>query len=395
MSMRILIIGGGVGGLYTAYYLLKKGVREDELTVISRERPYTRHRLAEVLRDSSDIHRTYLRIYDLLKRSGINIILGDVIDVRPGNREAIIDWGKAYYDRLVLATGGKPFTPEIPGVGLDNVLPFYSLSSLKNLISLRRGLKIAVIGAGFVGLTVASALHLRGHRVIVYEMMPYVLPLVLDSEPAKYVEDYLRVRGLTIEVGERLKELIGVRRVGAVRTYREVRSVDLVVLATGVRPLNDLALRMGLETSGGAVRIDRGARTGMEGIYALGDVALSHDYITGKEVYRPLGFIAAHYAKVAASNIAGGSAETQGVIPTIYESLLGLNVIRVGLSGREAGSLGLSPEVSCSKEGSRVECYVRGKGKDPLGYELVSTDFVRRNRAWDTYLNIKEAFRRD
>ncbi len=393
--MKTVIIGGGVGGLYAAYYLIKEGVGENDITVVSRERPYTRHRLSEILRDASGISNAYLKIYEFLKRSGINAIQDEAIDVRPEPSEVVLKGGKVNYDNLIIATGGKPFKPPIQGIELRNVLPFYGISSLNELTSLRRKLKIAVVGAGLVGLTAASALHLRGHEVVIYEMLPQVLSEILDLEPATYVVKYLREHGLRIKLNEEVKELKGGKRVKAVRTSLGVRYVDLVVLAVGVRPLNDLALKAGLETFKEAVRVNRRALTSREGIYALGDVALSHDYITGKEVYRPLGFIAAHYAKIAASNIAGKLQRTQGVIPTIYESVMGLNVIRVGLSCREAQHLGLSPDVRCSKESSRIECYVIGKGKVPLGYELVALNFVRRNRAWDTYLDIEETFRRN
>ena len=392
--MKIVIIGGGVGGLYTAYYLLKEGAEGGNITVLSKEKPYTRHRLSEILRYSSGIHHAYLRIYELLKKKGINIVFDEAIDVRPKSKEVILKEGRLVYDDLVIATGGKPFKPPIPGMELSNVVSFYDIDSLKELDSLRRKLKIAVVGAGLVGLTAAAALHARGHDVVVYEVLPQVLSEVLDPEPAKYVENHLRDKGLKINLNEGVKELKGIKRVREVRTSLGVRCVDLVVMAVGVRPLNDLAIKVGLETFKGAVKINRRALTNKERIYALGDVALSHDYITGKEVYRPLGFIAAHYAKIAAKNIIGKITETQGVIPTIYESILGLNVIRVGLSEREATQLGLNPEIKCNREASRTECFVKDKGRDPLGYELVTLDFVKRNRAWDTYIGIKENFNR-
>jgi len=390
--MKTVIIGGGVGGLYTAYYFLKEGAEGSTITIVSKERPYTRHKLSEILRDFSGINNAYLRIYELLQEKGVNIVFDEAIDLRPKSKEVVLKEGKIAYDNLVLATGGEPFKPLIPGVGLSNVIFFYDIESLKKLNSLRRKLRIAVVGAGLVGLTAAVALHVRGHKVVVYEMLPQVLSEVIDSVPAKYVWKYLREKGLEINLNEGVRELKGVKRVREVRTSLGIRGVDLVVMAVGVRPHSDLAIKAGLKTLRGAVKINRRAISSEESIYALGDVALSHDYITGKEVYRPLGFIAAHYAKVAAKNIAGEAIETQGVIPTIYESILGLNVIRVGLSMREAIHLDLSPQIECNKEASRIECFVKDKGKDIVGYELVATDFVKRSRAWDTYVSIKENY---
>jgi NADH oxidase (H2O2-forming) len=392
--MKYVIIGGGVGGLYTAYYLLKEGIPGDQLHIVTYEwPPYTRHRLGEVLESGSPIDNAYLNIAPHLKREGVKFVVSKAIGLNPSKKEVSIDNGeKISYDELVISTGASPFIPPLKGVSLPNVSTFYDIKALEDLIKIKQSLRVAIIGGGLVGLAAASALKRRGHRVIVLERLPYLLPTVLDEFPARIVSDYLVRRGVYVACGEEVRELISEKKVSYVRTSAGIRGADLVIVATGVRPETRWLESSGIELSRGAIRIDRKARTSLNNVHALGDAALSHDYITGKEVYRPLGFIAAHYAKIVANDIAGNKVASRGIIPTLYERVLDVHIIRIGLSMAEASSLGLSSEVFCDKTADRVECWVKEAGGAKLGYELITKDFVRRNKAWDVYIDIRDSF---
>ncbi len=392
--MDYVIIGGGVGGLYTAYYLLKEGVPGERLHIVTQEwPPYTRHRLGEILESGSPIDNAYLGIVPHLKRAGVEFIISRATGLDPSEKKVIIDNGKGIsYDELIISTGASPFIPPIKGVHLSNVSTFYDIKALEELIKVKKSLRITIIGGGLVGLAAASALRRRGHRVIILERLPYLLPTVLDEFPARILSDYLRGEGVHITCGEEVKELVGGKRAQYVRTNSGIRGTDLVILATGVRPETKWLEDSGIELGRGAIKIDRRARTSLSNVHALGDAALSHDYITGREVYRPLGFIAAHYAKVVAKDLTGDSRASKGIIPTLYERVLDVHIIRVGLSMAEASSLGLSSEVFCDKTADRVECWVKEAGGAKLGYELITKDFVRRNKAWDVYTDIRDTF---
>ncbi len=391
--MRTVIVGGGIAGVYTAYYLIKHGYSPGDITIVAAEwPPYTKHRLAEVLSGRTSIDHVYIGVSKALAVSGVSIIRGAAsrIDVS-GKRVLLRGGGEVAYDSLVIATGGKPFIPPIKGAGLENTMTFYDIGDLRRLMGIRGPLRIAVIGGGLVGLTVASALNRNGARVTVYEMMDNILPGVIDAPLSSKLKRYLEGKGMRIYTGTRVEEIMGVRRAWGVRASGRIDPVAAVVFATGVRPNTSLVRNTGIELVRGAIRISGTGETSIKNIYAAGDCALSHDLVTGREVYRPLGFIAAHYARIIAANIAGAGRDTRGVIPTIYENIGGAHMVRVGLSMKEAESLGLQPRIRCEKTIHQSSCVVTEDGA-PIGYEAIGFSDYIRNHAWSTYRDIRERF---
>ncbi len=381
ISERVLIVGGGVGGVYTALNLIREGVDPRRITVVADEwPPYSRHRLPEALK-CGYLGGLELGVAKELMDAGVNVVSpARAVSIDPASKEVTIQRvGKGEeevsYDCLVVATGGKPFLPPIPGIGLRGVTTFYGLNDIKRLLSLRGGSAV-VIGGGLVGVAAAISLRRRGLRVALIELKHSLLPQVIDpplSEPLrKYLTD---LEGIKLFLGSKVRKLLGHGRVTAVLTDSGAIGADAVVFATGVRPNSGLLLRAGASNVRGAITVDGWGRTSLVSTYALGDCALSKDYITGKVTYRPLGFVAAHYAKYVAKAIAGkASGEgTSGVVPTIYERLGEVRVYRLGLSASEARALGLSDaEAEVIRSGNNVwEAKVLAKGR-VIGWELVA-----------------------
>ncbi len=391
--MKVVVIGCGIGGIEVIKHLLEDVKEGIEVKAVCGEwPPYTRHRLAEILRDELPPSTANLKLDpELLSR--VEFFKGFVTEVRGGRKEVVLDSGAVLdYDVLIIATGGLPLIPRMRGAGLRNALPFYGISSLQYLQALPRGLRVSVVGGGLVGLTVAASLHRLGHRVAVFEAMGNLLPSVLDEEAADAVTSSLREKGIKVFLKSPVEEVKGYSKVEAVKTSSMIWGADAVVFAAGVRPRTSILKGLGIEMMGRAVRITRGGRSSVSGVYALGDVAISYDYVTERPVYRPLGFVAAHYATLVAGELLGMKVRDRGVIPTIYERVDGLDVIRVGLSRAEGVRLGLNAEVKCSKGINWVECFVYEIGKTLIGYELVRADPIKRNRGYEVVRELRMVF---
>ncbi len=260
------------------------------------------------------------------------------------------------YDKLVIATGSLPVIPPVPGVELEGVLPVSNLhqaQTIKDLVAQGRVGSAAVVGAGATGLEMAEALaDLWGVEVHLIEMAPQVLPGILDREMARMLEVHLAGQeGVHLHLGQALEEIRddGRGRVGAVRAGGRELEVDLVILATGVRPNSELALEAGLELHrNGAIKVDETLRTSDPDIFAGGDCVALPCYLTGRPRYLASGSLANRAGRVIGSNVCGGEARLPGVAGSFCIKLFGLAAACTGLTleqAREAGLEAVAPLV--------------------------------------------------
>ena len=183
------------------------------------------------------------------------------------------------YDKLVLATGSRPFVPDLPGADLEGVLPVADLHQaefIKNAVSQGRVERAAVLGTGPTGLEMAEALaDLWGVEVDVFELEEQILPGLLDPDLARMAQNHLEEQeGVQLFLGTRVEGFggDGEGRLKAVRFGGQERPVDLAVLATGVRPRDELARAAGLEVAEqGGIVVNEFLQTSDPDIFAAGD----------------------------------------------------------------------------------------------------------------------------
>lgn len=249
------------------------------------------------------------------------------------------------YDSLIVSTGASPFMPPIKGKEKQGILSLRTLEDGARIEqAVKNGAKTAVImGAGLIGLETAIALQERGLETTVVEMLPQVLPQMLDADMAKTAQELLEQKGIRILTGKSVEEFLGTEKVTGIVAGGEQIQSDIFISAFGVRANTQLAANAGIilgDTK--AVRTNARMETNIKDIYAVGDCAESTHIVTQKPALMQFGTVAVRHGKVAGINAAGGYA--------LFTGVLGSSVSR--LYKTDIGSTGLT-EVAAQK--ARIE----------------------------------------
>ncbi len=241
------------------------------------------------------------------------------------------------YDNLLIATGARAFTPQIPGLshpGVFNLRTVPDTRHVREWIDTHAATRAVVIGGGFIGLETAENLHRRGLQVHVVEASNQVLRPISESLAAMAAQ-HLVEHGIHLHLStavvsiERLdKSVLRVVTSGGV-----CLETDLVITATGVRPRSSLAIRAGLEIGGhGGVVVDEFMQTSDPCIWAAGDVIETAYTVTGASVYMPLAGPANRQGRLAADSMMGSPRPFRGVQGTVVCGLFDLTVASTGIS---------------------------------------------------------------
>lgn len=304
----VLVIGGSAAGIVTAL-TGKNQYPEKDFLVIRKEKevvvpcgiPYI---FGSLESSSQNV------IPDVgLEKAGINLIIGEVIEIDPENKTCLLaDGEKVGYEKLVLAIGSIPVKPNwLNGKELDNVFTVpKDKEYLDRMIGkLQDKQKIVVIGGGFIGVEISDELKKQGKEVTVVEILPHILASVFDKELATKAEEILIDRGVKVEAGVGIQELCGNGKVTSVKLQdgKELEA-DAVILSMGYKPNVDLAEKAGIKTNElGFIVVDQYLRTRTPDIFAVGDCAEKRDFITNKPIGVMLASTACAEARVTGMNL--------------------------------------------------------------------------------------------
>jgi NAD(P)H-nitrite reductase large subunit len=255
------------------------------------------------------------------------------------------------YDRLVLATGALPLMPAARGLEVDGVVPLYRLDQVTAALgALARSRRVVIQGAGKVGIKAAEAVAARQVPVTLVEQGPHVLPGMLDSAAAAWLEELLTGWGVQLVTRATVVEVVSRngRVAGVGLDSGQHVSCDLFLVAIGACPNATLAKTAGIEVREGIV-VDESMQTSAEGVYAAGDVAeapLSASERHGVGPSPPKSVVgnwlnAVQQGRVAGRNLAGRRVAYSGSVRANAFRLAGLPVISVGeVEGAERQSWG-------------------------------------------------------
>ena len=310
---RIVIVGGGPGGLSTARAYRQGGGR-GSVTLLTAESypPYRRPPLTkEYLRD--EIERDELPIENTGWFEENNIDLRLMTTVRALDRDRGVvktESGEVPYDSLVLATGSEPFRVPIPGADDPEILVMRTIENSERLKSLvGEGSQAVVVGSGFIGCEAAASLSLRGAEVDLISLENSPQGQRLGKDAGSRLKGWLEGHGVSLHLGVGIE---GIERADggyevAIEGGESIPT-ETVLLATGVEPRTRLVEGTGLEMFEGGVVTDSSMRTSAPGIYAVGDIAYANNEAAGEhQKVEHWGDALAH-GQVAGTVIAGGEA---------------------------------------------------------------------------------------
>jgi NADH oxidase (H2O2-forming) len=335
----LVIIGGGGAGL-TAALTAKKTHWDARITLITNEGlSYSPCSLPFVIGgDIDSLDKISRDIVKICEESEINCVIDSVVSIDVKEKLVETEKGDKFpYNSLVIAIGGIPFVPPIPGAGLDGVYTLQRIEDARRIMhALENAKNAVVIGGGAIGLEMATAFIKRGLKVALIERSEHVLARSLDSDFSTMIEDKLRGNGLEFITGNCVQEIHGEGHVERVRLNDREIPADIVLLGVGLRPNTELAEKAGIETVNGGIKTDGLLQTNINDVYAAGDCVDSRSMVTGKLMLSQLGTTATRHGMIAGMNAVGGYATFEGVLNSMVLKIFDLEVGRTGLTVNDA-----------------------------------------------------------
>lgn len=268
---RYLVVGGGMTGDAAC-----RGIRDHDadgtigLVAAEPHAPYARPPLSKALWAGKDEGSVWRGTADL----GVDVHSGRrIVQLDLEARTATDDAGTAYgYERLLLATGG---TPRRLASASDDIVYFRTLDDYRGLRAIAGdGVRVAVIGGGFIGSELAAALSTNGCRVTIVFPEKGIGSRLFPAELAAFVNDSYRSQGVDVRPAELVASVV--HENGSFRVSTEQGSeiaADAVVAGLGIQPTTDLAQQAGLPVDDGILVDELGRVRGQEDVFAAGDVA--------------------------------------------------------------------------------------------------------------------------
>jgi len=287
---RFIIVGGGLAGAIAAQTLREEGFH-GRITLLGEEphRPYERPPLSkEYLQGKADRGSIFAHPKPWYADHAVELRLGTTVtSLDPASRTVTTaTGGQLGYDKLLLTTGSTPRRLSMPGADLDGVHYLRSVDDSERIkAGFAQAQRVAIIGAGWIGLETAAAARNAGLDVTLLEHAELPLLRVLGPEVAPLFADLHRDHGVDLRCQVAVAELAGKKGAvtGVILSDGSRIEADMVLVGVGITPNSQLAAQAGLKIDNGIV-VDEHLRTSDANIFAAGDVANAYNPRLGRHI---------------------------------------------------------------------------------------------------------------
>lgn len=329
--MHYVIIGNSAAAIGCV-----EGIRSVDtcgpITLIASEphHTYSRPLISYLACGKTDEQRMQYRPADFYVKNGCTPLLGQTVERIDAARKSVYlpDGTAIAYDRLLVATGSRPFVP--PMQGLDTVEKKHTFMTLDDEKALMADLtpqsRVLILGAGLIGLKCAEGIHAHVGSITVVDMANRILPSILDETGSALVQRHIEAKGVQFQLSDSVARFVGSRAI--LQSGRTI-DFDVLVIAVGVRPNTELLKQAGADVAKG-VLVDVHCRTSLTDIYAAGDCTESLDITTGQR--RILALLPNAYMQGECAGIcmAGGECRYEQAMPMNAIGFFGLHLITAG-----------------------------------------------------------------
>lgn len=348
--MKIVIIGGVAAGAKAAAKS-KRMLPDAQVDIYTQDThvSYSACGLPYYIQGNFEDYRNLLiRSPEKFQKDGIDVYLQHrVTKILPEGNKIIVhnlikdNVFEVDYDKLVIATGAVPKIPDIKNNNLKNI---FKLRTMEDGIALREKLReskrAVILGGGYIGLELLEAFVSNNVYTTMIERSPYIMS-ILDDEISELVQDFVMSMhpDLTeIINNDNIAEFIGKEEVEGVKTESgKIIETDLVLLATGVKPVVDIAQEAGIILGKtGAIKVNSRMETNIKNIYACGDCIENIYAMTGTPAWIPLGSNANKEGRCAAVNLCGEPEDFEGVLGSAVTKYFGLTISMTGFTEKFA-----------------------------------------------------------
>lgn len=355
--MDIVIIGGVAAGAKAAAKI-KRLLPDSKVTIYTDDThvSYSSCGLPYYIEGNfTDYTALLVRSVEEFKASGIDVYLEHRVDKILPQQQQILVCSKdkatlVKYDRLIIATGARPFIPNIKGIrDYDNV---FTLRKIEDGIRIRERMlqskRAVIIGSGFIGLELLEAFVKNGLEVSVIEKNNRIMS-AFDADMSELIRrrlESIEDRTFEFHTGEIVSEIYGDNRLATVVKTLSGKEfeTDLVLLSSGIIPNTEIAKDAGIILGeSGAIKVNKLMQTSIPNIYACGDCCEEPHLISGHSVWVPLGSTANKEGRCAALNAAGIYTVFEGVLGSAVSRCLNTTMSMTGLTEVEAEQFGFTP----------------------------------------------------